>query len=507
MPYSGEAVNYSAQLQLPDSMPRSEKKERAETAIREMGLQDAINTRIGGWGVKGISGGQKRRVSICIEILTQPKLLFLDEPTSRLDSATSYYVMSRIAGLDQLHGRTIITSIHQTSSEVFALFDNLCLLSSGRTVYFGAAHAANEFFSSNGFPCPTLQNPPDHFLKTINKDFEEDIDQGFSGKQKKQSISLLRHTNHLAVTWVFQEGGALQKKRSHAGFINQSLVLTRKSCVNMYRDLGYYWLRLAIYITLAFALGTIFYDLGFTSSSTQDRGAMLMYIASFLTFMSIGGFPSYVEDMKVFGRERLNGHFGPTAFVVGNTESSVPYLLLISLIPGVIAYYLTGLQKGFDHFIYFSMVLFTCMMLVESLMMIVASIVPNFLLGIITAILEIPIILLLLNKYAYQGLYKNEFKGLTFSNDEAGGPPIISGEEILRKTWQVEMGYSKWVDLAILLGMVALYRILFLTIIKTTEKVIPLVKAFMSRPPKHSNQIMANISATPSATPLHGERL
>ena len=63
-----EAVYYSAQLQLPDSMSKSEKKERADTTIKEMGLQDAMNTRIGGWGVKGISGGQKRRVSICIEI-------------------------------------------------------------------------------------------------------------------------------------------------------------------------------------------------------------------------------------------------------------------------------------------------------------------------------------------------------------------------------------------------------------------------------------------------------
>ena len=86
----GEAVYYSALLQLPDSMSKSEKKERADMTIREMGLQDAVNTRIGGWGVKGISGGQKRRVSICIEILTHPKLLFLDEPTSGLDSAASY---------------------------------------------------------------------------------------------------------------------------------------------------------------------------------------------------------------------------------------------------------------------------------------------------------------------------------------------------------------------------------------------------------------------------------
>nr|APP91582.1 ABC transporter G family member 11.4 [Vitis vinifera] len=533
----GEAVCYSALLQLPDSMSKSEKKERADMTIREMGLQDAVNTRIGGWGVKGISGGQKRRVSICIEILTHPKLLFLDEPTSGLDSAASYYVMSRITGLDRQHGRTIITSIHQPSCEVFALFDNLCLLSSGRTVYFGPAHAADEFFSSNGFPCPTHQNPSDHFLKTINKDFEQDIEQGFGGKKsKEEAIDIL--TKAYKSSGNFQqvqsqvakihkkEGGAL-KKRSHASFLNQCLVLTRRSFVNMYRDLGYYWLRLAVYIALTIALGTIFYNVGHSNSSIKDRGAMLMYVASFLTFMTIGGFPSFVEDMKVFGRERLNGHYGSSAFVVGNTLSSIPYLLVISLIPGAIAYYLTGLQKGCEHSIYYALVLFTCMILVEGLMMIVASIVPNFLMGIITGagiqgllmlsggffrlpddfpkpFWRYPLYYLSFNKYAYQGLYKNEFQGLKFPNDEAGGPPIISGEEILRKRWQVEMVYSKWIDLAILLGMAVLYRPLFLITIKTTEKVIPLVKALVSRPSKRSKQVMANLSATPSATPLHG---
>lgn len=95
----GEVVYYSAQLQLPDSMSMAEKKERADMTIREMGLHSAIDTRIGGWTNKGLSGGEKRRVSICIEILTRPKLLFLDEPTSGLDSAASYHVMSRIVRL------------------------------------------------------------------------------------------------------------------------------------------------------------------------------------------------------------------------------------------------------------------------------------------------------------------------------------------------------------------------------------------------------------------------
>ncbi|GFY89416.1 white-brown complex-like protein [Actinidia rufa] len=469
-----EAVYYSAQLQLPNSMSKSEKRERAEMTIREMGLMDSANTRIGGlWGVKSLSGGEKRRVSICIEILTRPKLLFLDEPTSGLDSAASYYVMSRIAQqLDQRQGRTIIASIHQPSSEVFGLFQNLYLLSSGRVVYFGPASAANEFFASNGFPCPTLQNPSDHFLRTINKDFDEDVEQRSIGKKTTEEVIDIL------------EGGALVKKNGHASFLTQCFVLTKRSSVNMYRDLGYYWLRLVIYVVLSLGLGTIYHDVGSSYNTIQASGAMLTYIASFLTFMTIGGFPSFVEDMKVFERERLNGHYGSTAFVIGNTLSAMPYLLLISLIPGALSYYLTGLQRGLEHFMYFASVLFTCMMLVESLMMIVASLVPNFLMGIIAGsgiqglmilgggffrlpndlpkpFWKYPLHYISFHRYAYQGLYKNEFEGLSFSGSQTGGRGSIRGVDILRDQWQVEMGYSKWVDLGVLFGMVVLYRFIF----------------------------------------------
>ncbi|GMY39071.1 ABC transporter G family member 11-like [Fagus crenata] len=535
-----EAVYYSAQLQLPDSMSKSEKKERADTTIKEMGLQDAMNTRIGGWGVKGISGGQKRRVSICIEILKRPNLLFLDEPTSGLDSAASYYVMSRIAGLGQRDGigRTIIASIHQPSSDVFQLFNNLCLLSSGRTVYFGPASEANEFFALSGFPCPTLQNPSDHFLKTINKDFQMDVEQGLAGAfSTEEAIEILLSSYKSSERYEQarkqvaeirkQEYVELEtKKRRHASFLTQCFVLTRRSFVNMYRDLGYYWLRLAIYITLALGLGTVYYNIGHSYRSIQARGSLLTFIASFLTFMAIGGFPSFVEDMKVFERERLNGHYGAGAFVISNTLSSVPYLLLVSVIPGAIAYYLPELRKGHEHFLYFALVLFACMMLVESLMMIVASVVPNYLMGIITGagiqglmilvggffrlpndlpkpLWKYPLHEIAFHKYAYQGMFKNEFQGVEFPNNEAGGPPIITGDEILRDIWQAEMGYSKWGDLAVLLGMIAFYRLLFLFIIKANEKVKPMIKAFISMPPKQKTQVTVN----PSSTPLHGENM
>lgn len=88
--------------------------------------------------------------------------------------------------------------------------------------------------------------------------------------------------------------------------------------------------------------------------------------------------------MQVFNRERLNGHYGVVAFVVGNTLSSLPFLFLISLISTSIVYFMVQLHPGFDHYVYFVLSLFAQVAIVESLMMAVASVVPNFLMGIIT---------------------------------------------------------------------------------------------------------------------------
>ncbi|PHU19373.1 hypothetical protein BC332_10524 [Capsicum chinense] len=141
---------------------------------------------------------------------------------------------------------------------------------------------------------------------------------------------------------------------------------------------------------------------------------MLMFVAAFLTFMSIGGFPSFVEDMKIFTRERLNGHYGVAACLVGNTVSSIPYLLLISVAPGAMAYYLGVmiLSGGFFR-------------------------LPH---DLPKPFWKFPMYYIAFHKYVYQGFYKNEFLGLTFPNEQIGGPSMISGDEVLRSVWQVEMG-------------------------------------------------------------------
>uniref|UniRef100_A0A0E0R579 ABC-2 type transporter transmembrane domain-containing protein n=1 Tax=Oryza rufipogon TaxID=4529 RepID=A0A0E0R579_ORYRU len=408
----------------------------------------------------------------------------------------------------------------------FGLFHGLCLLAYGKTVFFGPAADTAQFFALSGFPCPSLMNPSDHFLRTINKDFDKDIEVGLDGKTMtttqaidtlvnsyKSSVHLAKVMHQIEEIRANNEGQLVKKERQPT-FLTQSWVLTKRSFVNMYRDLGYYWLRFAIYVALCLCVGTIYYDVGHSYGSIQARGSMLMFVAAFLTFMAIGGFPSFVEDMKIFGRERLNGHYGVASFVIANTLSSTPYLALISVVPGAIAYYLTGLQSSGEHFGYFAAVLFTTMMVVEGLMMIVASAVPDFLMGIITGagvqgvmmlnggffrlpndlpkpVWKYPMYYIAFHKYANQGFYKNEFLGLTFPkyNDQAGAGTVITGEEILTNYWQVQLGYSKWADLAILIGMVVLYRVLFFVIVKLIEKMKPMVQRLRFRSDMPSVQV------------------
>ncbi|RXH81071.1 hypothetical protein DVH24_004985 [Malus domestica] len=158
-----ETLTYSAHIRLPCKMTKEEKNEVVENTITKMGLQDCAGSNIGNWHLRGISNGEKRRLSICIEVLTQPHVLLLDEPTSGLDTLRN---ISR-------DGRIVICSIHQPSIDVFNLFDDLLLLEGGETVYFGEAKMAVKFFADAGFPCPTRKNPPEHFLRCISSDFDK----------------------------------------------------------------------------------------------------------------------------------------------------------------------------------------------------------------------------------------------------------------------------------------------------------------------------------------------
>ena len=147
------------------------KKERAkavEDVIDLLGLRKCIDNIVGDDFRKGISGGERKRLSIGVELLGQPHLLFLDEPTSGLDSSTAHSVMKSLSTLTK--SCTVLCTIHQPSATIFELFDLLCILSFGQVVYFGPPENATSFYQENNlFPKP-FTNPADFVIDTISPD-------------------------------------------------------------------------------------------------------------------------------------------------------------------------------------------------------------------------------------------------------------------------------------------------------------------------------------------------
>lgn len=163
-----ETLVFCALLRLPSSVSREEKIAVADSVISELGLTKCEDTIIGNSFIRGVSGGERKRVSIAHEMLVDPSLLILDEPTSGLDATAAYRLVSALGGLAAAKGKTVMMSVHQPSSRVYQMFDDLLVLSEGRCIYFGKGSEAMDYFSTVGFSPSFPMNPADFLLDLAN---------------------------------------------------------------------------------------------------------------------------------------------------------------------------------------------------------------------------------------------------------------------------------------------------------------------------------------------------
>ncbi|XP_045797656.1 ABC transporter G family member 15-like [Trifolium pratense] len=468
-----ETLTYSANMRLPSKMTKQEIDKVVEDTIIEMGLEDCANTKIGNWHLRGISNGEKKRLSIGLEILTQPFVLLLDEPTSGLDSASAFYVIQALSNI-AFKGKIVICSIHQPGCETFNIFDDLLLLSNGETVYFGEAKMALKFFADAGFPCPIKRNPSDHFLMSINLDFDF-INEALA--RCHVSIEILCNSNIV---------------RSSANWWKQLSTLTKRSFLNMNRDLGYYWLRIIFYILTGITIGTLFFHIGTGNSSILARGKCVSFIYGFMISMSCGGLPFFIVELKVFYGERSKGHCGEAAFVISNLISSFPFLLLVSISSGVVIYFMVQFHPGFENCTFFCINLFCCLSVVESCIMVVAAIIPNVMTGIGTGtgfiifmmmpsqifrplndlpkfFWRYPMSYLSFASWAVQGQYKNDMLGVEFDPLLPGGPKV-TGEQVLPILFGVSLSHGKWLDLTVLVILLFLHRLLLFLVLRYNKR-------------------------------------
>ncbi|KAM7277147.1 hypothetical protein ACFE04_019013 [Oxalis oulophora] len=162
-----ETLMFAADFRL-GSIPMADKRQRVETLIDQLGLTSSRNTYIGDEGTRGVSGGERRRVSIGVDIIHGPSLLFLDEPTSGLDSTSALSVIEKVHHIART-GSTVILTIHQPSSRIQLLLDHLIILARGQLMYQGSPKDATLHLNRMGRKVPKGENSIEYLIDVIQE--------------------------------------------------------------------------------------------------------------------------------------------------------------------------------------------------------------------------------------------------------------------------------------------------------------------------------------------------
>ena len=379
-----ETVDFAARLASPGKISKKERKARVDDLIDAFGLRHQANTIVGTPLQKGISGGQKRRLSVASQLVTSPKILFLDEPTSGLDSAASHEVMSYISTVAKQHQIIVIASIHQPSSTTFAIFDRVLFLSQGKACFYGPTGEVSSYFERIGRPIPIHINPAEFILDTLNTDFAKDSDHAqqqlfniqTSWNNSPERTNLLNRVSSVDASEKPSE--PLSSTVASRQSPQAPLILLHRNFIKSYRDLLAYGTRIAMYMGLAIMMGTVWLRLSYTQTSIQPFINAIFFGGAFMSFMAVAYIPPAIEDLQTFRKERANGLYGPFSFTIANFLIGVPYLFLISLLFSIVSYWLSNFRSSAEGFWMWVLWLFLDLLAAEGLVMLVTSIAPIF---------------------------------------------------------------------------------------------------------------------------------
>jgi len=163
-----ETLEFRVSLKLGSLITTSERDSVVTNLMQQLGLSKSADTIVGDTKVRGLSGGERKRLSIAVEMISSPSLIFLDEPTSGLDSAAAASLVDKLRQLAN-QGKTVVAVIHQPSQHVFSMFDDLLLLSDGQQMYFGPVKDARGFMEKQGFVPEKEVGTAEYVLECISR--------------------------------------------------------------------------------------------------------------------------------------------------------------------------------------------------------------------------------------------------------------------------------------------------------------------------------------------------
>lgn len=488
-----EAVLTSALLKLPSGMLRAEKEERVDSVLKELDLEGCVNTLVGdeSIGIKGISGGQKRRVSVGVELVKDPRLIFLDEPTSGLDSEMAATLMATLVQLAR-RNRTVVCTIHQPNSDITSRFDDFLLLAKGQAVFGGPWDESVEWFRSQGFSCPLYTNPTDYYLSVVKDESAvAALVPAFAQRAAELRAASEARASAPSNSGVSEKDLEAQRQaleledrapgkqgaRPQTSVANQVMVLSHRFLRTWYRNPQMLASEVVQYMFMALLVGLMYLQVSSDAvTGTFDRSSCIWFSLAVLSFT-----PSYTaavvwdKERLLMRRELAGQQYNPSAYFLGKTAVTLPFELVQGVMYVLISYFMVGFQldagKLFMQIAIYVVFLWT-------------SETIGLLVGIIsrtatTSVVLLTLVMLLLLSfsgfltvevkpyfrwvkdasyltYAYTAAVQSEFSGLTLYDD---GTPV-DGMSLIPP--QLDNGMGLWANFGILVGQLFAYRVLAL---------------------------------------------
>ncbi|XP_023551984.1 ABC transporter G family member 9 isoform X1 [Cucurbita pepo subsp. pepo] len=352
-----ETLVFTALLRLPNALTKHQKLAHAEAVLSQLGLVKCKNSVVGDQRLRGVSGGERKRVSIGQEMLINPSLLFLDEPTSGLDSTTAQRIVSTLWELTHNGGKTVVMTIHQPSSRLFYMFHKILLLSEGNTMYFGKGSEAMDYFSTLGYSVSVPMNPSDFLLDLANglsmNDPEEE-----ATMIKEKLVSCYKNSD-------MAENLELEVKESdehldedatiNKRFERWSTTWWQQFCVLLNRGIkerkheSFSGLKIAQVLAVAFISGLLWWQSD--DAHLQDKIGLFYFSSSFWGFFPLlQAISTFPRERMILEKERSSGMYRLSSYFISRTISDLPMELILPTVFIVIVYGMAGLKRTATNF-------------------------------------------------------------------------------------------------------------------------------------------------------------
>lgn len=283
-----ESLDFAAELKLPKSVSTASKSKTVIDTIKLLGLQKCANN-----SVHSISGGEKKRLSIGLELISNPKIMFFDEPTSGLDIIAAMQVISHLKDL-ALSGRCVVCVIHQPSSSILQMFDDLMVLSEGSCIFKGPLDELVSTFKASGFECPNYYNRADFALEVASLKHEGNLveliekcreDYVVVGKNVNDSVNSCEKDSMLVGSDCGSSDSAESADRQYpVSQWDQFMILTKRTTLCTFRDMQLMRMRILAHLLVGLLIGVVFWKVGNDGSKVLSNASCLFFFLIFLFF-------------------------------------------------------------------------------------------------------------------------------------------------------------------------------------------------------------------------------